>query len=736
VRRSLVGFTAFLALSGTFVVLPVYAAPTPAAKPIEPSIHEVALGSVTAPAGDAVVTTDGEAADAGSAAPSGSAASSASTATAAPSTDAPSDQDVASSGKELPGVPALTVSQPDTDKFSSVGVTWAQGAVTDVVVQLRVKNSAGHWGSWTTVAADDIEQTPSGETKGNASRGGTAPYWTGESYGVEVIVQGAGGAVPDDVKVALIDPGKSAADKLTQAPSAKDTAHAAEVMPAVYSRAQWGADESIRTWDPEYASTLKAATIHHTADTNNYTADQVPALMRSMYAYHTITRGWGDIGYNVIVDKFGRIFEGRYGGLASTVIGAHAGGFNTYTFGVSMLGNYDTTPVPQATVNAVAEIIAWKFGLYGINPNGSTTLVAAAGAGTTSKFPDGTPVTLPTIFGHRDVGSTACPGQYGYARLAEIRAKVAARVAAYDVNSIQQKNSLTGNIVDASPVTSSAVVSSSGATTVFARGTDGVIYYRTGQGTGTYTPWAAVPNMISTGGPSAVSADGASVQLVVRGPGMAVYRASAPLDPSTGVPGTWSDWASLGGVLSTAPSVASVGPDRYAVVGRGSDGATWERVYDGTSWSEWASVGGAAFSAPAIEADNVNGSWRYIVSVVGTDWKVWRLPTAVLTPRALGAWTSSGDYTSHGPGSGNTTAGTWGPKVLSTGGADHSVVLADPQSDWYAALGGSVTGTAAVARQPDGTVLVFARGGDKGMWMVRWSSGGVGTWTSLGGGLA
>ena len=64
-------------------------------------------------------------------------------------------------------------------------------------------------------------------------------------------------------------------------------------------------------------------------------------MMRSIYAYHTQTRGWGDIGYNFIVDKFGRIFEGRYGGLTSTVIGAHAGGFNTDTFGVSMLGNYD-----------------------------------------------------------------------------------------------------------------------------------------------------------------------------------------------------------------------------------------------------------------------------------------------------------------------------------------------------------------------------------------------------------
>lgn len=728
-RRSLVGFTAFLAMAGTFVVLPVYAAPAPAARPVEASIEEVALGSVVAPEGDAVVTTDGDPHDPAAAPgdPTGAPAPE------EPATDEPSE-DVASSGDELPGVPALTVSQPDTDAFSSVGVTWAQGDVTDIVVQIRVKDADDDWGSWTTIEADDVEPNPTPGADGTATRGGTAPFWTGESYGVEVIVQGAGGFVPDDVKVALVDPGESPADTLTQAPAATDEAHAAEVMPPVYSRAQWGADESIRTWDPQYASTLKAATIHHTADGNGYSADSVPAMMRSIYAYHTVTRGWGDIGYNVIVDKFGRMFEGRYGGLASTVIGAHAGGFNSYTFGVSMLGNYDVVAVPQEVVNSIVEIISWKFGLYGINPNGSTLLTS--GGGGTAKFAAGTQVAVPTIFGHRDVGNTACPGQYGYARLGEIRSKVGARVAAYDVKSIPQKNSLTGNIVDASPVTASAVLSASGATTVFVRGTDGVIFYRTGRGTGTYTPWTAIPNMFSTGGPAAVSADGTSVELVVRGPGMTTYRTSAPLDPATGAPGAWSAWTSLGGVLSTAPSVASVGTDRYAVVGRGSDGAVWQRVYDGTSWSEWASLGGSGISAPSIEADRVGGAWRYLVSVVGTDWRIWRLPTAMLTARPLGSWFTTGGYSSHGPGSGNTPGPFWGPKVMSTGGTDHSVVLVDPGSAWSAALGGSLTSTAAVSRQPDGSVLVFARGGDWALWMVRYSSSGVGTWTSLGGAIA
>ena len=178
-------------------------------------------------------------------------------------------------------------------------------------------------------------------------------------------------------------------------------------------------------WAPEYAPTIKAATIHHTADGNNYAAADVPAILRSMYAYHALSRGWGDIGYNVIVDKFGRLWEGRYGGLASTVIGAHAGGFNTGTFGVSMLGNYDVVDTTQPMVDAVAAIIAWKFSLYNVNPRGTVTLTS--GGGGTAKYAAGVKVTLPTIFGHRDVGATACPGQYTYNRMNDIRAMVAAR---------------------------------------------------------------------------------------------------------------------------------------------------------------------------------------------------------------------------------------------------------------------------------------------------------------------
>jgi uncharacterized protein with LGFP repeats len=404
VRRLLVGLLAFLGLTGTILTLPVYAAPAPDPEPVKTSSDEVDMGSVAEPAPAADVQEG----------------------TTEPVSGVPDT------------APTLTVRKTGVDPFSLVGVTWADDpAVTDTVVQVRVQDASGAWRDWTPVSMEDADQNEGADSGHREQRGGTSPLWTGPSTGVEAELVTRSGAQPTDVQLDLIDPGTSPADSATQAPAITDTAHAAMAMPPVYSRAQWGADESIRTWGPEYASTIKAATLHHTAETNDYTPDDVPAILRAMYRYHAISRGWGDIGYNVIVDKFGRLWEGRYGGLASTVIGAHAGGFNTSTFGVSMMGNYDLVDTPEPMIQAVSEIIAWKFALFGVDPRGTTVLTS--GGGGTDKYAVGVKVTLPTIFGHRDVGNTACPGRYGYARLPEIRDRVAAIYAGIREPSISER---------------------------------------------------------------------------------------------------------------------------------------------------------------------------------------------------------------------------------------------------------------------------------------------------------
>ncbi|PRZ44360.1 N-acetylmuramoyl-L-alanine amidase [Antricoccus suffuscus] len=325
----------------------------------------------------------------------------------------------------------MVLAQPNTKGFSMAGVTWAgDNPTTGLAVQIRVKDTEkGTWSGWT-----DLSLNQDGGPNPNAAgeRNGTDPYWFGTSDGIEISVTIAPGVNITDAKLTLIDPKKISQDGNPGAPQPAAQAHGAPGdQPLVYTRAQWGADESKRTWDPQYASTIKAATLHHSADGNNYSEADVPGIMRSIYQYQAVTQGWGDIGYNVVVDKFGRAWEGRYGGLASTVIGAHAGGFNTYTFGVSMLGNYDLVDVPAATKETVAQLIAWKFGLYGVNPTGTTQLTQMNGGFTTAKFNDGQTVTLNTIFGHRDTGNTVCPGRYGYAALPSIRARVAQIMSSY-----------------------------------------------------------------------------------------------------------------------------------------------------------------------------------------------------------------------------------------------------------------------------------------------------------------
>ncbi len=125
-----------------------------------------------------------------------------------------------------------------------------------------------------------------------------------------------------------------------------------ESQPVILTRAQWGADESIRTRLPSYSSTIKAGFVHHTVNANSYSVADVPAVMRGIYAYHVKSNGWSDIGYNFLIDRFGRTWEGRYGGITRAVIGAHTGGFNTDTFAASLLGTYSTTAPPQVTMDA------------------------------------------------------------------------------------------------------------------------------------------------------------------------------------------------------------------------------------------------------------------------------------------------------------------------------------------------------------------------------------------------
>jgi hypothetical protein len=316
--------------------------------------------------------------------------------------------------------PAVLTAPIDTEEFSAVGFTWDAGSADGVVVQARVREEGG-WSEWFPLpASDEGPDEGTASAAGAGSRTGTDLLLTSGADGVQVRADAASGTGVDDLTAVLIDPGE---------PDGAEPVQIAGASPGVISRAQWGAGGT-PTGDctPVYASQLKAAIVHHTVSTNSYSAAQSAGLIRSIWLYHTRPpaqggRGWCDIGYNAVVDRHGQVFEGAAGGLDRPVIAAHAGGFNTYTFGISTLGEFESASPTAPMVEAVAQTIAWKFGLEGIDARGTTQLTSAGGG--TAKYAKGTVVTLPVIMGHRDVGATACPGRHLYDQVGAIRARVA-----------------------------------------------------------------------------------------------------------------------------------------------------------------------------------------------------------------------------------------------------------------------------------------------------------------------
>ena len=320
-------------------------------------------------------------------------------------------------------------------EFSMFALTWREAP--EVTAFFRAERPDGSWSEW---FAADARNAPGEQGNGLL---GTEPVYVGRTTAVQVstfglnvfgesledlvdVVKRAGagdfagladllGPVAlHDVQGVFIDGGVTPEGIEPVADDSDVTG-----MPRVITRAGWGADESIRSQNPTYDEKLVAATVHHTAGANNYSQAEAAGIVRGIYKYHTAVLGWGDIGYNALVDKYGNIYEGRYGGLTKNVQGAHAGGFNKGTFGISMMGDYSTAHPTPAMINSVGAMIGWRMRIAGLDPSGKATLTSQGYK--TAKYGAGQQATLPSIFAHRDVGDTTCPGAAGYAQMDRIR---------------------------------------------------------------------------------------------------------------------------------------------------------------------------------------------------------------------------------------------------------------------------------------------------------------------------
>src|SRR5919199_1222021 len=227
-------------------------------------------------------------------------------------------------------------------------------------------------------------------------------------------------------------------DRGRRLPLLARTASVGYSQPKVIPRIDWGADESYRfdssgleIWPPAFYPVQKLI-VHHTATQNS--DPNPPATIRSIYYYHAVTQGWGDIGYNFMIDEGGNVYEGRHtldymsgsspaeeNSSGYGVTGAHAQGYNSGTVGIALVGTLTSQDATPAAREALERLLAWESDHHAIDPQGASLYTNPV---------NGTQATFANIAGHRDVTATECPGGSFYSTLPVIRSDVAAMLAA------------------------------------------------------------------------------------------------------------------------------------------------------------------------------------------------------------------------------------------------------------------------------------------------------------------
>lgn len=328
-------------------------------------------------------------------------------------TDTVETQGRSEKNPELDGTAAKQVA----GYITMAAATWPNDTDAPDVVEFQGQDiNTGDWGDWI-----------SAELMTDIDENATDAVWLGPSSAVNVRAFRDGLDVSDQLTAHLITTSQAGSD-VRLVSSGGDTG-ITRILPATVTpgtgaptfitRKEWNAG-SVKASRLSYAKEIKAICIHHTGGSNNYSKAQSPQIVRGMFAYHHDTLGWADLGYNVVVDKYGQIFEGRSGGLHRNVAGAHARGFNTGSCGISVMGDYMDIPVPSAALNAVATVAAWKLAsTFTQDVYGTETWTV-----TTSNVKRSGTFSMPHLFAHRDVNYTDCPGDTYYGQLPELRSLV------------------------------------------------------------------------------------------------------------------------------------------------------------------------------------------------------------------------------------------------------------------------------------------------------------------------
>jgi hypothetical protein len=296
-------------------------------------------------------------------------------------------------------------------------------------VELRFRSSDGAWSPWCAAGAaghDDASRSATATTVGE-------PIWTGGTTAIQLrtrhalrgvrlhLIDVSGGAGAARLAAHTAAPAATAATELAQ-----PVLNAGPGQPPIIARSVWTRGECPPSQAPGYGA-VELAFVHHTQSPNGYSAGEVGAMLRAIYVFHRSVRGWHDIGYNFAIDRFGRAFEARAGGIDESVVGAQAGGYNVYSTGIALLGSFMSSPISSPARRTLEALLAWKLSLHGVPVRGSVVVQVDPAGAAFSKYPAGSEVSLPRIAGHRDADSTDCPGDALYRELPGIRARALAQ---------------------------------------------------------------------------------------------------------------------------------------------------------------------------------------------------------------------------------------------------------------------------------------------------------------------
>ncbi|MDP9361726.1 MAG: N-acetylmuramoyl-L-alanine amidase [Acidobacteriota bacterium] len=292
------------------------------------------------------------------------------------------------------------VQRAEVESSEAVALSWSAGCAA--AARVRASDDGVTWNPWVQVAIDeDVTERSEGRYFSAITHFGAARRY------IEVSLARPDCSI-DGVTLTIFPP---AAKRLRAA------AQSFSVGPVeVRSRADWGCpDGEGSRWTPAY-TTVTHAVVHHT-DGANTVADW-DAELRNIWYFHTVTRGWGDIGYNYLIDPNGVVYEGRAGSHGA--IGAHFSCRNTNTVGVAMLGTYTSVLPSPAALASLRRLLAELCRLHAIDP-------------TATVYHPPTALDLPAILGHRDgnpskttCSTTDCPGDALYQLLPTLRIEVAA----------------------------------------------------------------------------------------------------------------------------------------------------------------------------------------------------------------------------------------------------------------------------------------------------------------------